>query len=152
MVEPGCNGAVDTAAVRRRRARLLIDQEFKGIDAGLAERIDTQPSQVSRWFMENPKHRRNIGEKMARRIEKECGLPPGWMDNELDDSTAPRARHAYSFDERMKDRLLDLFDKLKPSQRKTFLQSMAAAVEDNIETVRILGERLAEKPRAKAKA
>jgi hypothetical protein len=76
------NPAMDKSDIRRRRTRLLIDQDFGGVDAALAAALSIQAAYVARWFTSIPEHRRNIGERMARRIEEVGGKPEGWLDRE----------------------------------------------------------------------
>lgn len=141
---------MDRAAIRAKRTRQLIDEQFHGVDAEFARKIEVAATQVARWFMDKDnKHRRNIGERMARLIEDRCGLAPYWLDAETG-NVVSEPRREYMAD-RSKARLLELFDGLTPSQRKHFLADMQRAVEENRETVRHLGEKLKEKRSARVK-
>ena len=64
--------------IRRDNARQLAEkceskQEFSA-------RIDRESTQVSRFIGKNPT--KNIGDSLARHIEKCFNLPTGWMDND----------------------------------------------------------------------
>lgn len=71
---------MDISDIRRFRLRKLIHSKFAGVSARLAEQIDKQPSYVARIFSSNPAHARNIGERLAREIERACGLEEGHLD------------------------------------------------------------------------
>lgn len=74
---------MDISEIRRFRLRKLIHSKFSGVSARLAEQIDKQPSYVARIFSSNPEHARNIGERLAREIERACGLEKGYLDAPL---------------------------------------------------------------------
>lgn len=60
--------------IRRANLNLLID-EFKTIRA-LADQVDTAPNYIS----EIKNGVRNMGHKLARKIEEKAGKPSGWLD------------------------------------------------------------------------
>lgn len=62
--------------IRRANVRALITQ--LGGQAEFGRRIDMSDSQVSQLVGE--KHTKNIGNIIARRIEKALGKPEGWLD------------------------------------------------------------------------
>lgn len=64
---------------RKRRAavRHLIDERFEGRVADFARAIGRSPAQVWQFMNE-----RNIGERLARRIERKLELPAGSLDSE----------------------------------------------------------------------
>lgn len=76
----------DTAVMENkeiRKANLEALYEKRRMDTGMtkaqfAELIDTSPAAFSQLLGENPN--RNIGDKMARKVESCLGLPFGWMD------------------------------------------------------------------------
>lgn len=70
-------GIYDT---RRKNLRWLIDNAYAGVDANLARVLEIQPSQIARVFSRNPKNQRNMGTRLAHRIEDAAGKPRGWMD------------------------------------------------------------------------
>jgi hypothetical protein len=71
---------MDTQQTRVANLRHLIETEFDGVDARLAERVGRQPSYIYRIFTDKEQHRRPLGEKLARDIERACGKPLGWLD------------------------------------------------------------------------
>lgn len=69
--------------IRRHRLHKLLLTMFSGRKSSLAEAIGKPASYVSRLFSDNPAHSRNIGETMAREIEKSLGVDPGYLDMPL---------------------------------------------------------------------
>ena len=90
LVNGVSNNGMDIAEIRRIRLRQLITEQFGGTDAAFALTIEKQPSYVSRLFSENENHRRNLGDKLAREIEKKCVLETGWLDRPLEDAERPQ--------------------------------------------------------------
>lgn len=78
------NARMDIREIRRQRLRQFIDSKFSS-DAAFAAHVNRQPSYVSRIFSENPTHRRNVGDDLAREIERLCGLPENALDEPLED-------------------------------------------------------------------
>jgi SOS-response transcriptional repressor LexA len=64
--------------IRLANARVL-SAEYKN-PAEFARVIDRESTQVSRFMGANPT--KNIGDRMARHIEKACGKPTGWLDTD----------------------------------------------------------------------
>jgi hypothetical protein len=77
---------------RRENLRALIDRRFGGSQTQLAQAVGLgQPSFVSRLLTENEGTRKNIGNRLARRVEAALGLSPNWLDTpEAGASTGPR--------------------------------------------------------------
>lgn len=71
---------MDINEIRRRNFRQIVDTQFEGSYAKIAEPLGKQSSYFSRVFTEKEKHRRNIGSAMAREIEQVAGKPEGWLD------------------------------------------------------------------------
>lgn len=71
---------MDISEIRRRNLRLIIEQRFKGTAAELARALGKQPSEISRIFSTKLAHRRNVGSRLARKIEQVLGEEVGWMD------------------------------------------------------------------------
>lgn len=90
-------GIYDT---RRKNLRWIIDNAYGGVDANFARAMDIQPSQIARVFSQNPNNQRNIGTRLAHRIEDVAGKPRGWMDEahlfpaDSHDETKPSRRDA----------------------------------------------------------
>lgn len=74
---------MDIKDVRRYRLRNLVIRKFGGKQAALAEAIGRTASYVARLFSTKPDHSRNIGENLAREIERLCGEPVGSLDQLL---------------------------------------------------------------------
>ncbi|MFS7161905.1 LexA family protein [Serratia proteamaculans] len=64
--------------IRRDNARKLRDST--GGNSSFSSMIDREPTQVSRVIGKNPT--KNIGDDLARHIEKCFDLPAGWLDKE----------------------------------------------------------------------
>lgn len=68
---------LDVFALRRDLVKGLLEgPPFLSNQRAFAEAIDTDPTTVSRWFMDG-KGKKNIGEESARKIEARLKLPPG---------------------------------------------------------------------------
>lgn len=74
--------------VHRRRNALSLFQSFaeaavsggaapKGLEQAFAARLEISPSMWSQVKSSRP-----IGDKLARQIERHCGKPAGWLDEE----------------------------------------------------------------------
>jgi hypothetical protein len=72
--------AVDLNEIRLRRIRQIINERHDGNNSKFADRVGMQGAYASRLWTERLKHKRNIGEKLARRIEEAHGLAKGWLD------------------------------------------------------------------------
>lgn len=104
---------------RRERMRELIDAKFEGRQTDLARRIKKQQDYISRCLSGGKK----IGETLAREIELEIGITPGWMDGSL---PLIQAAGNLSDDEKL---VLDLLRALPKDERKGvsfYLQARAA--------------------------
>ena len=71
--------------IRQDNLRRIIRDVFGGNQSRLADRIAKeqptfQPSFVSRLLSTNPNTRKNIGDSLARRIERIAEKPENWMD------------------------------------------------------------------------
>ena len=67
---------MDTKEIRRTNLRLLAEQY--GGQRELADKADIMPSQLSHIIGINPI--RNLGEQLARKIERNLGLSSGFLD------------------------------------------------------------------------
>lgn len=63
-----------------RRTRVATLMRERGLNkSAFGELVDVNPNTVSRWFQTGD-GQKNIGEKVARRIEEKLGLPRAWLD------------------------------------------------------------------------
>lgn len=72
---------MENKEIRKANLESLIEQkrqESGMTKAQFAELVDTSPATLSQLTGDNPN--RNIGDKMARKIEGAFNLPSGWMD------------------------------------------------------------------------
>lgn len=74
---------MDIKDIRRFRLRKLVLTRFSGKQSAFADAIGRSASYVARLFSENPAHSRNIGEALARDIERLCEVPVGFLDQPL---------------------------------------------------------------------
>lgn len=75
------NDGMESKEIRKANLESLIEK--KKLESGMtkaqfAELVDTSPATLSQLMGDNPN--RNIGDKMARKIEVALNLPYGWMD------------------------------------------------------------------------
>lgn len=70
---------MDVRDRRMERARQLLVERFRGIQADFAGAIGRPANYVSR-MLSHGKNRKRIGEDVARDIELKLGLEEGWMD------------------------------------------------------------------------
>lgn len=63
----------------------LIKDRYKGNQAAFSRAIKRQPAQINQWLTGY----RKLDTKGQRHIEKELGLPAGYMSGDADYSTAP---------------------------------------------------------------
>ena len=84
---------MSSSNIRLQNLLWLLDQY--GSRKALGEALSLSPAMLSQILSENPK--RTIGDRMARRIEEQAGLPVGWMDElrqPIGHSTGvPRPKH-----------------------------------------------------------
>lgn len=109
---------MDIYNIRKRNLRRIINDSFGGVAANLSRALDVQPNVISRIFTRNEKHRRNVGNEMAREIERVVHLQPGWLDREH----WPPAR---AHDDELPKELLEIVKILKqlpPSEIKEIKQ------------------------------
>lgn len=77
----GDDGGMESKEIRKENLEALLEERRlkSGMSkAQFAEAIDTSPATLSQLTGEKPN--RNIGDKMARKIEAALNLPFGWMD------------------------------------------------------------------------
>lgn len=61
---------------RLERLQELITKRFGGAQSAAATGLDVSPTYLSDVL----RGRRKIGEQLARRLEQNAGLAPGWLD------------------------------------------------------------------------
>jgi plasmid maintenance system antidote protein VapI len=71
---------MDTYEARRKALKDIIDQQFGGSIAKLAEAVDIKAPQISRWLSVTTKDPRKITEDSARALEKKLGLTDNYLD------------------------------------------------------------------------
>lgn len=80
----------DIHDIRRRNALSLLNAKFGGVKARMAEAIDRvrpdgdkmPPSYLSRALIPGASGARNIGQELARDIERASGVPVNWLDQD----------------------------------------------------------------------
>ena len=89
---------------RRQNLRRLIDEEYDGVVQRLAAQVEMPHSQVWRVLREKKgDNAREMGERLARRIELACGKGEGWLDLEPTAQTSQES-------EQLAQRILALSD------------------------------------------
>ncbi len=68
---------MNSKEIRRKNLRALVDKADSG--AAFAKQADIAPSLLSQILGQNPT--RNIGDRLARKIEDRLTLPAGWLDS-----------------------------------------------------------------------
>lgn len=98
MVNYCFNEAMDIQEIRRTQLKEIIKQHFNGVASSFAQKIDKEPSYISRIFTEKEEHRRNIGESFAREIEQKLGLPYLFLDTLKTSIQEPRPDYLNNID------------------------------------------------------
>ncbi|KJK23984.1 hypothetical protein UB46_13415 [Burkholderiaceae bacterium 16] len=81
---------MDIQDTREQRLAQVLEKQFGGSIARLADRVDREPSYFSRVFSSEGKAgKKRIGERLARDIEAKLGLPRLWLDGSMEDAAAP---------------------------------------------------------------
>jgi hypothetical protein len=128
---------MDITEIRRANLARLVNQA--GTQRKLAEQTDSDALHVSQMMT----GRRNMGDKVARRIEAKLGLPHGWMDAPQAETPAvAEALALYRVDPSVQARLLTLFEKLTQDQQEQFIKEITAAAKTNEIIIREVGPRL----------
>lgn len=73
-------GILIRASTRLINLRWLLAKHYGGKQIRLAKRLGKRLNVIWRLFTDDPKHRRNIGDDLAREIERATGYPEGWLD------------------------------------------------------------------------
>lgn len=66
--------------VRRVNLRSLIEEKYEGNRAAFCRATGKNPNLINLLLTNNKDYHRNIGEKLARDIERRMSLPDGWLD------------------------------------------------------------------------
>lgn len=66
--------------VRRANLRALISEKYEGNRSSFSRATKKNVNLINLVLSNNPDHRRNIGERLARDLEQAVGLPTGWLD------------------------------------------------------------------------
>lgn len=114
--------AMDVYQTRRDNLQLLVGQH--GGVVALAQKLERDSSQISRYIAWPAPNSRRIGETMASHIEKTLGLYPGWLSslhsNNLPDHPLSHAVCAYlshSPDPHLADILAALINAITPPRQ-----------------------------------
>ena len=68
--------------VRRINLRKLVLDKFEGNRAAYSRAAEVHQNQVNLLLTDNPKHLRNLGEALARKMEGSLLLPNGYLDQD----------------------------------------------------------------------
>jgi len=69
--------------IRRRNLIAYIEDKHHGNRAEFCRRIGKNPNLINLALTRNDEYRKNIGEKLARNIERLAGMPVGWLDMQV---------------------------------------------------------------------
>lgn len=72
---------IDAFEVRRLNLIKYIRDTHDGNRAEFCRATGKNPNLINLVLSSNTEYRRNIGEKLARDIEKRAGIAPGWLDS-----------------------------------------------------------------------
>jgi SOS-response transcriptional repressor LexA len=67
--------------IRLENLKRILREECNGVQKQLAERLDKKPTYISRVIKSDSHQKRNIGDDLARTVEKTFNKPHGWMDS-----------------------------------------------------------------------
>lgn len=87
--------ATDIADIRQRRLREIMEARFHGRQNLIAEAVGREPSYISRLLLPSGhRHRKRLGEDLAREFERELRLTPGWFDVDSQGDLLPSSNGA----------------------------------------------------------
>ena len=69
-------------ANRRENLARLVAERFDGNRSAMGRAAGVHQNQINLMLTDNEDHRRNMGEDLARRMERSLGLPMGYFDQE----------------------------------------------------------------------
>lgn len=72
---------MDVFKTRRNNVMAIVLDKYLGNRAAFSRATEIHPNHINLVLSNNDLHRRNIGEDLARRIEKTLGLAPLWLDS-----------------------------------------------------------------------
>lgn len=75
---------MDINQIRLNNLTIILDEKFNGVRAALARKMEIAPNNISRYYSDNPKDKRNISDDAARLIESAAGKERYWMDRAHD--------------------------------------------------------------------
>lgn len=70
------SGETDVVARRRLNLKAWIDERFKGVQAAFVDKTGINQGELSGLLK-----KKSFGEKKARALEKQAGMPDGWLDS-----------------------------------------------------------------------
>lgn len=73
---------MDIYDIRRHRLKQWIDEDFGGVAAQFARAVKSEPNYITRVLSTNEKHRKRLGEKLARQFEEALAKPKMWLDQD----------------------------------------------------------------------
>ena len=102
--------------VRRRKLLQLLKDQFNVKAGEFADHIRKPRGHIYRLFSKTSVHARDIGDDLARDIEKRMGLPPGWLDDDEDSMIASTTSEG--------DEVIELLNSLQPEDRKRYIDTL----------------------------
>ena len=71
---------MENSEIRLANVELIIQKKFGGKKIRFADALGRHSTYISTWWSKDPKRKRNIGNKVAREIERKFNLDRGWLD------------------------------------------------------------------------
>lgn len=84
---PAHPNETDVVARRRRNLKAWIDDHFNGVQAAFVERTGINQGELSGLLKT-----KSFGEKKARALENQAGMPPVWLGTNHRESLTSKAR------------------------------------------------------------
>lgn len=87
IAEEDLDEFLDVVSIRRKRLKQVIDEKFSGKQTRLVEATGINAGELSALMRDKP-----FGEKKARSLEKQAGLPGGYLDRPFDQKREQSAK------------------------------------------------------------
>lgn len=120
--------------IRLANLKQLLERRFRGRIADMGRALERSDAYL--WQLLNGK--RNLGERIARYIERKLGLPPSALDAQANAAEQPRAAYGLSGKEEI---VLHLFSGLFSHQQRELIDEMHALFQANQITRKELGQK-----------
>ncbi len=125
---------MDIKRIRRANLLILLQSFSRG---QLAKVADTSPAYISQ--LKSTRTKAFVGHGLARRLEKACGKPAGWMDKAHNNDDIEAIARALSMaDNKVLAAVINLLIMLTP-ETEPILTGILGRVNENVATARASG-------------